>query len=258
MRMMRLACALLILAAGTPHAVAMQLFHRETLAGYRAASLAFDPWICGLWVANESPQLVLLSLAGTEIMRVDTPLSNVRAVTADADGLIVTNGRGAFARLGRQGEGMGRDWDRTNSQLDVEGLHRHPEGGLLTVGDDAALVQWLDETGAERFRIEGYKLVPMMAEPQGIGVDPITGNILVVDDNEGLNALFEFDSMGNFLSITPLSEWGWDAEAVAVHHQTGTLWIGYDSGTAIAVFDYLPTRTPGAAPLDPGPDCAIS
>jgi hypothetical protein len=258
--MIRIAKGLTIaaaVAAATP-APAMQLWHRETWDGWRAASLAFDPWVCGLWVADESATLTLLSPSGREILKLETPLRNVRAISADAEGLLVTDGWGAFFRLGRQGEGRFGDWARTESQSDVEGLHLHLEGGLLVVGDDAALVQRLDEGGGEPFRIEGYKQVPMLSEPQGIGLEPNTGNILVVDDNEGLNALFEFDKAGALLSVTRLSEWGWDAEAVAIHAQTGTMFIGFDSGQAIAVFDYVPTRPEGAAPVDAGPDCALS
>lgn len=254
---MRHALAVLVSLAVAGPAPAMQLWHRETLPGYRGVSLAFDPWVCGLWLANESPELILLAPDLREILRIETPLRGVRAVTADADGLIVTDGWGAFARLDREGKGFG-DWSRQESQRDVEGLHRHPDGGLLVVGDDAALVQRLDAEGRELFRIEGYRLDPMMSEPQGIGLDPSTGNILVVDDNEGLNALFEFSAAGALLSVTPLSEWGYDAEAVAVHAQTGTLYIGYDGGRAIAVFDYLPTRPEGAEEIEPGPDCAVS
>jgi hypothetical protein len=58
--------------------------------------------------------------------------------------------------------------------------------------------------------------------------------------------------------VTPLSDWGFDAEGVAVHGQTGTLYIGFDSGQRIAVFDYLPTRgVPGQARVDQGPDCPL-
>lgn len=238
-------------------AAAMQLWHRETWEGYRAASLTFDPWVCGLWVADESPNLILLSPSGREILTLDTPLSNVRAVAADAEGLLITDGWGTFFRLTRQGEGFG-DWDRTQAQRDVEGLHLHPEGGLLVVGDDAALVQRLGADGAETFRIEGWTQSPKMWEPQGIELDPQTGNILVVDDNEGLNALFEYDRSGGLLTVSPLSEWGRDAEAVAIHAQTGTLYIGFDSGRRIAVFDYLPSQPAGAVAVEQGPDCALS
>jgi len=71
---------------------AMQLWHRETWDGYRAASLTFDPWVCGLWVADETPVLPLLSPTGREIPKLETPLTKVRAIAADADGLLVTNG----------------------------------------------------------------------------------------------------------------------------------------------------------------------
>lgn len=254
--MRKAALAMVVVAMAWP-ATAMQVWHRENWVGYRAASLAFDAWVCGLWVADETPVLTLLSPTGREILKLETPLRNVRAVSADAEGLLITDGWGTFFRLNRRGEGFG-DWDRTEAQRDVEGLHIHPEGGLLVVGDDAALVQRLQPDGRESFRIEGFKQSPMMSEPQGIGVEPLTGNILVVDDNEGLNALFEFDRAGALLSVTYLSEWGWDAEAVAIHAQTGTMYIGYDSGQNIAVFDYLPTRPENAVPVDAGPDCALS
>lgn len=253
MRSLILAASVLV-ASPAP---AMELWHWETIPDIRAVSLAFDPWVCGLWVATEGPELILLSPTGQEIRRLETPLRGVRAVSADAEGLLASDGRGAFFRLTRTGEDFG-DWSRAESQYDVEGLHLHPEGGLLVVGDDAALVQRLDADGREVTRIEGYGLSPMMREPQGIGVEPLTGNILVVDDNEGLNALFEFDRAGALLSVTPLSDWGFDAEAVAVHGQTGRLFIGYDGGRALAIFDYLPTRSDTAAPLAQGPDCVIS
>ena len=97
-----------------------------------------------------------------------------------------------------------------------------------------------------------------MTEPQGVALDPLSGNILVVDDNEGLNAIFEFAPDLALLSVTPLSDHGRDAEGIAVHAQTGTLYVGFDSGQRIAVFDYLPTRGEGAAPFDQGPDCPMS
>jgi DNA-binding beta-propeller fold protein YncE len=106
--------------------------------------------------------------------------------------------------------------------------------------------------------VRGEALATPMLEPQGVARDPLSGNVLVVDDNEGLNAIFEFAPDMTLLSVTPLSDYGWDAEGIAVHAQTGTLYVGFDSGQRIAVFDYLPTRDGGGSPFAQGPDCPMS
>ena len=97
-----------------------------------------------------------------------------------------------------------------------------------------------------------------MVEPQGVTRDPYSGNILVVDDNEGLNSLFELAPDGRVLSVHPLSEFGLDAEGVALQPETGTLYVGFDAGRALAIFDWLPSEVTIETPLERGPDCAYS
>ena len=106
--------------------------------------------------------------------------------------------------------------------------------------------------------LSGDSFTPPMVEPQGITRDPYSGNLLVVDDNEGLNALFELGPDGRVLTVTPLSEWGRDAEGVGLQPETGTLFIGFDSGRALAIFDWMPSETTIDTPLERGPDCAVS
>jgi hypothetical protein len=106
--------------------------------------------------------------------------------------------------------------------------------------------------------LSGDTFDPPMTEPQGITRDPYSGNILVVDDNEGLNALFELAPDGRVLSVTPLGPYGFDAEGIALQPETGTLFIGFDGGRALAIFEWEPTETTIDAPLERGPDCAVS
>jgi hypothetical protein len=59
-------------------------------------------------------------------------------------------------------------------------------------------------------------------------------------------------------AVTPLSPRGRDAEGVALQPETGVLFVGFDGGRALAVFDWTPTETTIDQPLDRGPDCAVS
>jgi hypothetical protein len=59
------------------------------------------------------------------------------------------------------------------------------------------------------------------------------------------------------LSVTALSEWGYDAEGVALQPETGTLLIGFDAGQAIAIFDWAPSEVTVEGGLERGPACAF-
>jgi hypothetical protein len=257
--MRRLAAIVLSVALAAGPVPALDLHLRDSFHFPRVASLEWDPALCGLWVATEGPRLFLLTPAGREIRRIEPGLRVVRALTVEADGLLVADGWGGFQRITRDGEPRGRRFELAPHLRDVEGLQREPGGTFLVVEDDPARLLRLGPDGSTRMERSGASFAPRLEEMQGVARDPLTGHILVVDDNEGLNALVEMTADGAILSVTPLSEWGYDAEAVAVHAQTGTLFIGFDSGQRIAVFDYLPTRPEaGFVAFDQGPDCPVS
>ncbi|MEM1429425.1 MAG: hypothetical protein AAGG09_08200 [Pseudomonadota bacterium] len=238
---------------------ALELHLRDSFHFPRAASMEWDPVMCGLWVAIEGPQVFLLTPGGQEIRRLEPGMQTIRALTVEEDGLLIADGWGGFQRISREGEVLSAPFQLAPGLRDVEGVHRDPDGAFLIVEDDAARLMRLAPDGTLLMEIRGTMFDPVIDEPQGIARDPLTGNILMVDDNEGLNALIEVSPEGTVLSVIPLSEWGYDAEAVAVHAQTGTLFIGFDSGERIAVFDYLPTPSPaGTGGFDQGPDCALS
>jgi hypothetical protein len=250
-----LLCSLLL--AGP--ASALELHLRESFHFPRVASLEWDPVLCGLWVAIEGPQIFLLTPGGREIRRIEPGLPSIRALTVEADGLLVADGWGGFQRITREGAPRGGQFELAPHLRDVEGLQREPSGTYLVVEDDPARLLRLGPDGSTLMERTGAAFSPRLEEMQGVARDPLTGNILVVDDNEGLNALVEMTPDGVLISVTPLSEWGYDAEAVAVHAQTGTLFVGFDSGQRIAVFDYLPTRpATGFVSFDQGPDCPVS
>ena len=251
-----LVLSLLLLAMAAP--VRAELAFRRMVSEVRASSLAYDAALCALWVADEGPVLRLLSVDGGEILTIDSGLASVRSLTVERDGLIVTNGWGDFLRIDRQGHPRGARFALEGTLRDTEGLHRDQGGSFLVVEDDPARLMRIAPDGAMRMALSGDAFEPPMREPQGIARDPYSGNILVVDDNEGLNSLFELAPDGRVISVTPLSDWGVDAEGVALQPETGTLFVGFDGGRGIAVFDWRPGAISIDTALDRGPACALS
>jgi hypothetical protein len=249
------AAGALLLAVATP--AAAELTHRRTIPDFRASSLAYDAVICGVWVASEGPTLILLNAFGAEIRRIEGGLPFVRSLTVEGDALLVTDGWGRFARVSREGTPIDAPFRLSETLRDTEGLHRDADGSFLIVEDDPARLLRIAPDGGILMEIDGHTLEPPMTEPQGITRDPYSGNILVVDDNEGLNSLFELAPDGSVLTVTPLSPYGFDAEGVALQPETGTLFVGFDSGRALAIFEWQPSQTTIDIPLERGPDCAI-
>ncbi|MBS8225623.1 hypothetical protein [Vannielia litorea] len=247
----------IILGLGLTAPAEAELAHRETIGGLRGVSLAYDAEVCGVWVATEGREVILMSTTGREIMRFDSGMSSVRSLTVEEGGLLLANGWGTFRRVDRQGRAIESDFSLSATLVDTEGLHRDADGSFLVVEDDPSRLMRVAPDGTLLVELQGDLFDPPMIEPQGVARDPFSGNILVVDDNEGLNALFELAPDGRVLTVTPLSEWGYDAEGVALQPETGTLFVGFDGGQALAIFDWRPSGMSISEPLDRGPDCAF-
>ena len=257
MRGFMTAIALATVTGGATEAVA-DIFHRETISDFRAVSIAYDALVCGIWIANESNEVVLLSTFGKELRRFDTGMRSVRSLTVEKDGLLLASGWGEFRRVDRDGREITAPFRLSDTLYDTEGLHLDADGSFLVVEDDPSRLVRIAPDGALLMELFGDSFDPPMTEPQGVTRDPYSGNILVVDDNEGLNSLFELTPDGRVLSVTPLSQYGFDAEGVALQPETGTLYVGFDSGQSLAIFDWLPTEITIETPLERGPDCAYS
>lgn len=248
----------MILALLVAQPALAELRHRDTLVNFRAVSLAYDPYVCGVWVANEGPTVVLISTAGREILRFDTGMRWVQSLTVEEGGILVADGWGGFRRLDRKGRTIEASVRLNATLRDTEGLHRDADGTFLIVEDDPSRLLRVAPDGSVLMELWGDGFSPPMTEPQGITRDPYSGNILVVDDNEGLNSLFELAPDGRVLTVTPLTPYGFDAEGVALQPETGTLFVGFDGGRALAIFDWMPSEATIETPLERGPDCALS
>lgn len=253
---MRLMALLLMGLLGVP-AAALELKLTGTFELNYPASLEYDPDFCGLWIANEGPEAVLLTLDGLELRRVRSDLRRIKAITREGDHLIVADGAGGFQRITKFGEALAAPFRLKASWADTEGMVVDGEGRIVTVEDDPEYLTWLSPEGEILRRVDTMTLTPPLSEAQGIARDPRTGHLLIVDDWEGTNSLYEFTPEGQLLATAPLVEYGVDPEGIALRPNSNQLFIAFDSGGRVASFDYTPTLPEGHAPLPPGGDCVM-
>ena len=238
-------------------AAALDLRMTDSYQINRPASLDYDPTFCGLWIANEGPEVILVTLDGLELRRFGSDLFRIKAVSVEGDGLIVADGTGTFQRLSKSGEVLGPPFRVADVWADTEGIAVDADGSLITVEDDPERLSWFSPEGDLLRRIDTLDLDPPLSEAQGIARDPRTGHLLIVDDLEGTNSLYEFDAEGQLLATASLIEFGLDPEGIAIRPGSNQLFIAFDQGARIAAFEYTPTLPGGAEDLPRAADCMM-
>lgn len=249
---MRLVFALAFCA--TP-GIALDLVETGRYDLNRPASLEYDPTFCGLWIANEGAEVILVTLEGDELRRFESDLSRIKAITLEGDNLLIADGFGGFQRVTKTGDALSAPFNA--GWADTEGIVIDGEGLIISVEDDPERLSWLAADGTPVRVIDTTTLTPPLFEAQGIARDPRTGNLLIVDDFEGSNSLYEFDSDGNILAVQSLLEYGIDPEGIAIRPGSDQLFIAFDQGAQIISFTYTPTLPEGADPMPPGADCML-
>jgi len=244
------------LAAATP-AVALELVETGRYSLNRPASLDYDPTFCGLWIANEGPEAVLVTLQGEELRRITSDLFRIKAISLEGDNLLVGDGFGNLQRLTKNGETLGPTFTLAGGFADTEGIAIAANGDIVTVEDDPERLSWFSPTGELKVQINTLDLSAPLTEAQGIAIDPRTGHLLIVDDWEGSNSLYEFTAEGDLIAQASLLEYGRDPEGIAIRPGSDQLFIAFDGGAQIVTFDYTPTLPLGSAPLPPGADCMM-
>lgn len=251
---MRLALIFVLAAFGT-QAPALDLVETGRYDLNRPASLDYDPTFCGLWIANEGPEAILVTLQGEELRRVGSDLMRIKAITLEGDALLVADGFGSFQRITKDGVALAPPFKVPGGWADTEGLAIDENGHIISVEDDPERLSWMSPD-AEPYRvIDTANLTPPLFEAQGIARDPRTGHLLIVDDLEGSNSLYEFDANGALLARQSLTPFGIDPEGIAIRPGSGQMFIAFDQGAQIVSFDYTPTLPDDAEPLSPGADC---
>lgn len=246
----------LLALLATP-AAALELTFQTSYDLARPSSLDYDPTFCGLWIANESRKVVLVTLQGDELRRFESDLNRIKAVTTEDNHLLVADGFGNFQRISKDGVALEAPFASSQGWADTEGMVIDADGMIITVEDDPERMTWLSPTGQVERQINTMSLNPPLSEAQGIARDTRTGHLLIVDDMEGTNSLYEFNADGELLGTTSLRPYGRDPEGIAIRPGSSQVFIAFDSGASIAAFDYQPTLPAGAAPLPPESDCLM-
>ena len=223
----------------------------------RPASLDYDPTFCGLWIANEGPEAVLVTLQGEELRRISSDLFRIKAISLEGDNLIVGDGFGKLQRLTKGGEPLAPPFTLDGGFADTEGIAIAANGDIVTVEDDPERLTWFSASGEIKTQLNTLELSQPLTEAQGIAIDPRTGHLLIVDDWEGSNSLYEFSAEGELLAQASLLEYGQDPEGIAIRPGSNQLFIAFDGGAQIVTFDYTPTLPAGAEALPPGADCMM-
>lgn len=244
------------LAAALP-AAALDLIETGRYDLNHPASLDYDPTFCGLWIANEGPVAVLVTLQGDELRRVSSDLFRIKAIALEGDHLIVGDGFGELQRLTKDGEPLGPPFSLSGGYADTEGIAIAANGDIVTVEDDPERLSWFSPAGELKNQVNTMELSPPLSEAQGIAIDPRTGHLLIVDDWEGSNSLYEFTADGKLLAQASLLEYGTDPEGIAIRPGSNQLFIAFDGGAQIVTFDYTPTLPAGAEPLPLGAECMM-
>lgn len=255
--LMRKRLALFLFMLSTPPLLALELVETGRYSLNRPASLEFDPTFCGLWIANEGPEALLVTLQGEELRRFGSDLFRIKAISLEGDHLLVGDGFGKLQRLTKNGEALDQPFTLEGGFADTEGIAIASNGDIVTVEDDPERLSWFSPTGELKKQLSTLELTPPLTEAQGIAIDPRTENLLIVDDWEGSNSLYEFAPDGSLLAQVSLLEFGNDPEGIAIRPGSNQLFIAFDGGAQIVTFDYTPTLPPDAAPLAPGADCMM-
>ena len=256
----RVAGLVLSAVVGAQAATAAELTLLRSFPAEGPSGLAYDATLCALWIANETAEVVLVNLWGEELRRLDTGMDRVDAIAIQGAHLLLSNGSGSYRRMDRDGTALAPPFQLPVALVDTDGLFFDDATQEYWVTDDSvSLVARLSSDGHLRQSIDGRGQSPQLAEPQGLTRDPASSNILVVDDADGSNSLFEFSEAGVLLDVVPLAAHGLrDAEGISIQPSSSTVFVAFDEGNAVAVYSYAPTPANVAPPPALPESCVIS
>jgi len=111
------------------------------------ASLDYHPTFCGLWIANEGPEAVLVTLQGDELRWIGSDMPRIKAIVIEGDRLLVADGFGGLLRLTKNGDPLGTPFTLSGGFADTEGIVIDDAGDIVTVEDDPERLTWFDAQG---------------------------------------------------------------------------------------------------------------
>ncbi len=79
--------------------------------------------------------------------------------------------------------------------------------------------------------------------PSGVELDPLTGNILISDEVDGTNSIYEITSSGDLLGVIDMAALGFeDPEGLALDPMTRTLYVAFDNDSFTPTGQLVPVN----------------
>jgi DNA-binding beta-propeller fold protein YncE len=180
-----------------------------------------------------------ITTSGVEVTNWLIPVEEAEGITLLTNGnLLFTNSTsgGAVSEFTTAGVAVpgptGLDFLLHPPSDDADGIVFNTlTGTFFVVDDDKQTVFEFAADGSTNS--EAFKTTDVAAaftHPEGITVDPFTGNLLIVDNQYGSKSLYEVTTAGVLVSTLAL---GFDAEGVTIDPATRILYIADDNGGKI-------------------------
>jgi len=162
-------------------------------------------------------------------------------VLPDGDLLVSDGGRGIMTVFTP-------DLEELPMPLDINHISSSPNGvvsvaqtdSLFITDDNELQVFEVDLAGTLLGQFPTTDIDPSFIEPEGIAFEPVSGHLLVVDDDQG--KLYELTTDGQFVrDVDLVALTGFtDPEGLSYHSPTRTLFVAFDGDRQVGVFRYSP------------------
>ena len=220
--------------------------------------LAFDSTNGSLWVVDGS-SVTNIETDGTFKSSFADPNSLDGITVFGSDLVVVQSGDADLKQVTKAGAPVGTISPTPNTyDGSADGIHYDPLTNQFFLADDTdEMIYILASDGTIVSSFSTKAILPDFDEPEGITYDPISGNILVVDDSGGTSSLYELSITGMLIGSIDLAALNLggqgDAEGIALDTQTNTLFIAYDNEDVLISYSYSATPpAPDVIPLPAG------
>ena len=226
--------------------------------------LAYDPDDGTIWVADGSEVIRNINADGSvnTVFEIEDPFfdnfQQNNGISVYGENLFLSNSDGQAYVVTRTGDIVRSMF--LSPSADADGLFFDASAGEIIVADDAdEMIYFLRErdSGAgapEVVVVDQFSTLdvdPEFFKPEGVVLDPTTGNLLVVDSGgAGTSSLYELTRSGALVSVTDLVALTTFTDPTGVTlGPDGTLFIAFADADRIVAFDFEGTVIPVPAAL---------
>lgn len=220
--------------------------------GHSAEGLGFDPASGNLYaVTSIGPKdksvVYELTTTGSLINSYHVTLDRVKGVTFLPNGnMLLSNSAPASAGGGLFEYTKGGVAVPGGINLTIDPISQDNDGVYYNAGtntifvadDDTESIYEFSTTGSLLNTVSTKQFDTKFNDPEGIAVDPVTGNLYVADASKGTKAFYELSPTGALISKFDFLANGYlDPEGIAIDAANGLVYVSDDNAQKILIFD---------------------